>query len=388
MNMKFSSMQDLPAVRILGRHAEQNPLTLFYTASGIECCFTGSELWLCLNAGYELYEPWISVELNGACISRFAVNPGESEMCLFRGMTPGVPKRIRVLKDVQAMHDDPAHFLQITGLRYAGGGFLPLPEPAYRLEFVGDSITSGEGAIGAKTERDWISAFFSAQNHYARMTADALDAEYRIVSQSGWGLISGWDNNPRHRVMDFYEQVCGLAVGAHNTALGAALPCDFAAWPADAVILNLGTNDEAAMHQPAWQDPVTGERFCQPDTPQGRACLEDAAVRALGTLRRCNPHALLVWACGMLGDALCPVLEQAVARYRAESGDTRACFLPLPAAVPQTLGAREHPGLACHQQAAQVLTAFLRQSLAKQTEEGNRGASPAPTVRRASLSRS
>ena len=94
------------------------------------------------------------------------------------------------------MHGDPDHYLLLTGLRFSGGDFLPLPEPAYRLEFVGDSITSGEGAIGAAGEEDWVSPFFSAVNHYAQMTADALGAEWRIVSQSGWGLLSSWDKRP------------------------------------------------------------------------------------------------------------------------------------------------------------------------------------------------
>lgn len=62
-----------------------------------------------------------------------------------------------------------------------------MPEPKYRLEFVGDSITSGEGTVGAVYEEDWISAFFSAENTYPRMVADALSAEYRVISQSGWG---------------------------------------------------------------------------------------------------------------------------------------------------------------------------------------------------------
>ena len=62
-----------------------------------------------------------------------------------------------------------------------------MPEPKYRLEFVGDSITSGEGTVGAIYEEDWISAFFSAENTYPRMVADALSAEYRVISQSGWG---------------------------------------------------------------------------------------------------------------------------------------------------------------------------------------------------------
>jgi hypothetical protein len=52
---------------------------------------------------------------------------------------------------------------------------------------VGDSITSGEGTVGAVYEEDWISAFFSAENTYPRMVADALSAEYRVISQSGWG---------------------------------------------------------------------------------------------------------------------------------------------------------------------------------------------------------
>ncbi len=165
--LQKSSLEELPEVRALGRHTDRAPLTLFWTASGIELNFTGSELWVDFFADYETMEPWVSVELNGAWLARFAVNPGESRVCLFRGMTPGKPKHVRLLKDVQAMHDDPAHLLQITGLEYADGEFLPLTEPAYRLEFVGDSITSGEGTIGAQTEEDWVGAFFSSENHYA-----------------------------------------------------------------------------------------------------------------------------------------------------------------------------------------------------------------------------
>ena len=127
--MSVSIIASIPQVRVLGRHiANQHPLTLFYTAAGIECLFTGSELWLQLNADYNQVEPWVSVELNGAWISRFPVNKGESEICCFRGMTPGTQKHIRVLKDVRAMNDDPNHLLQITGLRYGDGGFLPLPD--------------------------------------------------------------------------------------------------------------------------------------------------------------------------------------------------------------------------------------------------------------------
>ena len=105
-----------------------------------------------------------------------------------------------------------------------------MPEPKYRLEFVGDSITSGEGTVGAVYEEDWISAFFSAENTYPRMVADALSAEYRVISQSGWGIVTGWNGNVENKIPPFYTQVCGLLTGERNASLGALEDYDFEAW--------------------------------------------------------------------------------------------------------------------------------------------------------------
>ena len=367
--LQKKSLAELPQVRALGRHTSRDPLTLFWTGSGIELDFTGSELWVDFFADYEVMEPWVSVELNGAWIARFAVNPGQSRVCLFRGMMPGKAKHIRLLKDVQAMHDDPAHLLQITGLEYAGGEFLPLPEPNYRLEFVGDSITSGEGAIGAVQEEDWVSAFFSAENHYGRMTADELGAEYRCISQSGWGIVSGWDNDIRHVLPPYYTQVCGVATGERNAALGAQQPNDFAAWQPDAVIFNLGTNDTNAFANPAWADPDTGTEhklrlLSNGDFhPEDAQRIADTVQRFLTLAREKNPQAVLVWCIGMLGDRLLPLLQQGMTQYKAATGDSRVYLLELPETTPETVGARQHPGVENHRQAAQVLTEFLKDIL-------------------------
>ncbi len=353
----YTSFDTLP-IRVLGRTGSAGGApVLWHTGSGFVCRYTGSALWLRVAADYAQYEPWLAVEVNGAWLQRFPLPRGESEVCLFRGMTAGTVKQVRVLKECQAMPDDPTHSVRLLGLRWPDedAGFLSLPEPKYRLEFIGDSITSGEGLAGAQSETDWLPMFFSAVPHYARLTADALGAEYRIFSQSGWGLCSSWDNDPRHVVMDDYATVCGQC--------GDTAPYDFAAWPADAVILNLGTNDWGAMHEPAWRDPVTGRCFQQADTPEGHARISKAVAKALHTVRRCNPNALLIWAFGMLGDELRPTLEAGIRQYKTETGDTRVFYLPLPAAVPATMGAREHPGPACHRQAAEVLTAFLKDHL-------------------------
>ena len=55
-----ATLTQLPQVRALGRHTGRDPLTLFWTASGMELEFTGSELWVDLFADYEVVEPWVS----------------------------------------------------------------------------------------------------------------------------------------------------------------------------------------------------------------------------------------------------------------------------------------------------------------------------------------
>lgn len=46
------------------------------------------------------------------------------------------------------MNADPESVLQINAIE-TDGEFLPVPERNLKIEFIGDSITSGEGDIGA-----------------------------------------------------------------------------------------------------------------------------------------------------------------------------------------------------------------------------------------------
>lgn len=353
---KTVSVAALPQVRVLGRTTGTDVVNLFWTGSGIEFIYTGSELQVEVNADYDAYEPWLAVELNGVQISRVPLNKGKNEVCLFRGMTVGKPKHVRILKEVQAMHQDPGHLLQIVGLQYADGEFLQLPEPKYRLEFVGDSITSGEGTVGDACEEDWISAFFSAVNTYPCMVADALSAEYRVVSQSGWGIVTGWDGNVENKIPPFYTQVCGLLTGERNASLGALEDYDFKAWQPDAVIINLGTNDATAIQSAA---ELVREWAGTRDIKEVKKILTTAIRDFLKAVRDCNPDAQIIWGYGMLGDNFLPVIREAVETYAEQTGDTRIHFLQLPNTTPDTVGSRLHPGVKAHRKAAQVIEKYL-----------------------------
>lgn len=354
---------EIPHLRFLGRfHLETarraGVLLLFWSGSGLELCFSGEELHVILEADFAEMPPWVAVEINGALLLRMPLNRGINDVCVFQGLPAGIPRRVRLLKETQPMPEDPAGRLWISKLRWTGGEFFPLPSPAWRLEFVGDSLTSGEGLYGAREEADFASAWFSAVKGFPQRTADRLGAECRIVSQSGWGLLSDWRNDPRHALPDYYTQVCGVAAGEPGAVLGTQKLWDFASWQPDAVIVNLGSNDAGAMENTPWRGP-DGETFQQHRDARGFALLEAAAMDFMKILRQKNPGAKLVWAYGMLDTPLRPCLEGAVARFCHVTGDKNVWYLPIPAVTAETMGARLHPGPACHEAAAETIANFL-----------------------------
>lgn len=352
--------------RIHGRtDRSQDPLPLFWNGSSVEVNVTGSELWIDIEVDYEIHEPWAGCAINGALMSRQMLGAGRYQLCLFRGMNPQTVKNVCFFRELQAMGEDDACHILIHGFS-SDGGFHPVSAPRYKLEFVGDSITSGEGTYGALEELDWIPMFMSASKNYAVMTSKALGAEYHLISQGGWGVLCGWDNNPHNNIPTYYEETCGLLHGNVNEKLGAHKPWDFASWQPDAVVINLGTNDASAFHQPGWTDPVSGESFRQHLEADGSFRPADierfrqAVIDFLGTVRKNNPGAHIVWAYGMLGYDLTLPITEAMNRYQAATGDRNIAFLQLPNTTGETVGSHSHPGVKSHERAAGVLTEYLR----------------------------
>ncbi|MBR4719640.1 MAG: hypothetical protein IKP31_05295 [Lachnospiraceae bacterium] len=163
---------------------------LLANGQGIEVNVTGSQLWADVEADYEDYEPWAAIEVNGSLTSRFMVDKGRQMICLFKGRSPEKTTRVKFYRELQAMSEDAKTCIVIRGL-WTDGEFKAPPTYEHKLEFIGDSISSGEGTYGAREDADWIASCMSYSRTYINLIGHELNAECRVISQGGWGVFSG-----------------------------------------------------------------------------------------------------------------------------------------------------------------------------------------------------
>lgn len=347
-------------IYILGRTVMRCPLPLFWTASGVELTTNSTELWFDLESVYTLHEEWICIEIDGCCIQRMMVPKGRTRICAFRSFPSNVKRTVRLLKEVQPMREDEEKCLLVHGVE-CNGELFDIPEKRCRIEFIGDSLSSGEGLGGYVGLLGAGSAMFGIQGNYALKVSEFFQADFRILSQSGWGVYSSCYNDLIRVMPKYYEQICGVVTGIHNEKLGAFERNDFVKWQPDVVVINLGSNDGFALDRDGWLNPEDGQVYRQVTNSYGgveeQSALrfEQAVVDFLRTLRALNPDAYLLWAYGMCDHTMAPYLDNAVRRYVAETQDDKVSFQILPATTQLWVGSSNHPGRIAHDFAAKVL---------------------------------
>ena len=322
-------------IRIAGRTRLQVPLPLFWTGSGVELCADGSELSFILTADYSAFEQWIRVEVDGYSMIRMPLNKGENRVTVYRGLNPKEKRHVQLFKETQAMPTDPDAMLLLHAVE-TDGELYPLPARDLKIEFIGDSLTSGEGLAGAKHLMDWQSCVFSTWLSYTQLVAKELNAQISILAQSGWGTYCSWDHQTACAMPLYYDQICGVLQGERTRKLGAMDPYDFSTFRPDVVYVNLGSNDRSGLLEYSKEGP---EPFAR------------AMMAFLKLLRMRNPDALIIWACGLGTNGLTETAQETMAEYLMETGDERTDLLYVPDGRKQQgpeqeglMGSRNHPG--------------------------------------------
>ena len=349
--MKDYSIERIPH-KVWGRTGRsRSPLALFWTGSALELRIRGAEAYVDVETDYDTHELWIDILVDEVLTQRMMLPKGRSRVCLFRSMNPRQARTVRIIRDTPAMalDTDPSNLLLIRSVS-TDGEFERVPVRSMKIEFIGDSLTSGEGCCGASGYMDWNSGCFSAVESYPFYLSQMLDAEYNVISQSGWGAAFSFRGERREAIPPYYRQVCGLLQGEKTRRLGAADPWDFDSWQPDIVIVNLGTNDGNAINEAAFNARQT----------RMRKEFQNAVVSFLGELRACNPQARIVWAYGMLGDEMEELIIGALRKYYDQTGDP-VTYYQLDNTEVEEFGSRDHPGPDAHRRTAELLLELIEE---------------------------
>lgn len=305
---------------------------LSWPGTSIEGNFSGTSLAIKLDD--QLGNNYFNVFVDGDNTRPIVVRAekGSKRYLIATGLAPGAHS-FKVTKRTEGENGATV----FEGLELGGDGKMLAPpqRKQRRIEFYGDSITSGMGNEAADRAKDNVASEKNSFMSYAAITARNLDAEAHVISHSGIGVMVSWFP---FTMPDYYDQLS--AVGDNDTRW------DFSRWTPDVVVVNLLQND-------SWL--VEKRMAPPPDDSQRVRAYRDFVAK----LRAHYPQAYIVCALGSM-DAVRPgskwpgYVRTAVEQMQRE-GDQRIDTLVLP-----FTGYTAHPRVRHHQANAALLTAFVK----------------------------
>ena len=346
---KNISVKDL-AYKYMGRKYLKNEGTdneavyLEMTASGIvfEANFMGD-----LTVDIETSNPeneYITVVIDGVVNNDISLkrigNNRKTTVTLARDVQPGL-HTVEIYKQSES-----GRTLLIYGVGFNGEASKVAPKNADLLiEFVGDSITCGNGNLSEKHSNPTG----RAQNGYlayGTITANMLGADWSNISKSGSALVKkpGMGNN--HMPTE-YERV--------SIQLGSYVPYDFenAERKADIVVVNLGTNDQSLLSSMYGNDQAQKSDFFA----------KSAESFARKIIKKNGDDVNIVFAFGLMTDSVHYMNDcyTQVAQKLTDEG-YNVWFCPLPK---NTDGGAGHPNVEGDYLAAATLATFIDTNILK-----------------------
>lgn len=144
-------------------------------------------------------------------------------------------------------------------------------EKVHRIEFYGDSITSGYGNLSEQISGRGSWEWQDGTRTYASYAAHALNADYAVASASGHGVLGGYSNKT-----DVYSKFFDYSLVSEKTAWSRT------DYDADLIVINFGTNDDSRDNTELDTDAFKAE--CR---------------KIIEQMHADNPDAQILWVIGM-----------------------------------------------------------------------------------------
>ena len=338
-------------VKLIGRTGEAEGIRwLALSASGVEFTFTGTSAAFTLvgdnmttNAEKQ---PRYAVYINGEQTMDELMDAAEKTITVFTADEP-VETTVKLLKLSEAQESTMGiKNIAVTSV----GGLTPTAEKKLRIEFIGDSITCGYGVDDENRDHHFKCSTEDATKAYAYKTAQALDADYSLVSYSGNGIISGYSNDGNkvtaQQVPAVYTKFAKSWGNYNGTFNVSELDWDFSKFQPDFVVINLGTNDAS---------------YTKGDKTKVLEYV-DAYAEFLKVVRENNPNAHIICSLGVMGTDLMVGVKKAAEKYTEETGDKNISTFQFKVQDGNTNGyaADWHPTAKTHDIAAADLTEYIK----------------------------
>ena len=220
------------SLKLLGRYQIlNNGIGCDHSATGIEFCVSAiGEISLTMHTTMEkaaCYAAYFTLYVDGVRMEeRIEALVGDATVTLANFAERG-EHTIKLVKQTESNYN----LCTLYSLTFDGELLTPPAKKEKYIEFIGDSLSCGMGNLGKKgVPEPQTSRWEDVTQGYTYDTAEKLDADYSIISESGIGLAGSWWDP----LFDFYS--------AWSYKRDKDLKYDFARAP-DLIVINLGTND-------------------------------------------------------------------------------------------------------------------------------------------------
>lgn len=233
-----SELYEGDLVKFCGRYYSEDETVWFgLSGAGFEVNFEGTSLtadfggtWQNEVVGQGTQVPYIGVFVGGETDPEKAEKieiylKEETPYTLVENLPYG-KHSVRVLK----LTETSCNKLALTKLS-TDGKFCSAPKKAeISIEFYGDSVTCGYG-VDFDTQVSFSTDSENATKTYAYLTATRLNADFSLISASGWGMKRGLGDDSA--IPDWFDKA----------DIRCDKPWDNSADKPDMVVINLGAND-------------------------------------------------------------------------------------------------------------------------------------------------
>jgi lysophospholipase L1-like esterase len=326
---------DDPNIQYIGRFYTPDPKHRVFDWPGVQICakFLGTSCSIRLTDKSNEY----AVIVDHRAPRILTIDSTIDQYCVASGLSDSLPHSIVIQKRTEPLVGKGIFCGFILD---KGRTLLPLEKrPERRIEFIGNSITSGYGVEGDSPDCHFSPQTENACMSYASMTARELNADYHLISYSGRGVVRNYGDSSTTSIDPMpalYDRVfCSDTIHKWN----------FSSWVPQVVVINLGTNDFST----------------QPYPPKN--IFQEAYVKIIDRVRSQYPGITIFCVCGpMIAEPCTGYILEVVEQQQKRSRDKDVFFVEVkPDALDKIdWGCDRHPNILGMSKISDILSRAIK----------------------------